>query len=108
MWSRRARLARDHARQQPEVVVDDALGNRPPRDVDQPQPRLAEQEQQEEEALLEACTARSALRSGPGVTDGTTTIDSPGWLSRIALQTRDEPLLQPGEARAALVARSAR
>ena len=33
-----------------------------------------------------------------GVTDGTTTIDSPGWLSRMRLPERDEPLLEPGEA----------
>ena len=54
-------LARDDARQQPEVVLDDALGNRPPRHVDHPQPRVAEQEQQEQHALLERLHRGSAL-----------------------------------------------
>ena len=71
-------------------------------DVDHPQPRLAQQQQEEEEPLLVGLHPRAG-RAGSGVIDGTTTTDSPGWLSRIALQTPGEPLLQAREARLALV-----
>ena len=47
-----ARVARDDAGQQREVVLDDLLAHRAPGHVDQLQARLAEQEEQEEQALL--------------------------------------------------------
>ena len=46
------RVRRDDARQQAEVVVDDARVNGLRRHVDQPRARLPQQQQQEEEALL--------------------------------------------------------
>ena len=45
-------VAGDHAGQQRQVVLDDRGGNRCRRDVDHAQARLAEQQEQEEEALL--------------------------------------------------------
>ena len=56
------RVARDHARQQPEVVLDDALGHGAAGHVDHLQPRLPEQEQQEQEPLLERLHRRAVLR----------------------------------------------
>ena len=58
MCRRRAGLPGDDARQQPEVVLDHALGHRAPGHVDHAHPRLAQQEQQEQHALLERLQRR--------------------------------------------------
>ena len=52
----------DHARQQRQVVVDDALVDRPAGDEDQVQPRLAQQQQQEEHPLLVDLDERAGRR----------------------------------------------
>ena len=57
----RARVARDDAGQQRQVVVHDRLAHRTPGHVDHLQARLAEQEQQEQQALL------IRLHHSPGV-----------------------------------------
>ena len=54
------RMRGDHARQQVEVVVDDARQDRQGGDVDEPGPRLPEQEQQEEKAFLVGLHGRAA------------------------------------------------
>ncbi len=97
-----ARLPGDDARQQPEVVLDDALGHRAAGHVDHAQPRLAQQEQQEQHALLERLQDGSGLRRVGR--DGRYDDDR---LARLVEShrrpQRHEPLLEPGEARAALV-----
>ena len=57
-----ARVRRDHARQQVEVVVDDAGADGLRGHVDEPGARLAQQEQQEQEALLVCLEGRGGGR----------------------------------------------
>ncbi len=98
----RPRVQRYDAGQQREVVVDDrsSIGRRSRRRA---QARLAQEQEQEEEALLD-CLHRGAAESRrSGVTDGTTTIDSPASFRPIALPAGDQPVLQLLEAGAALV-----
>ena len=55
-----ARVRRDHAREQVEVVVDDARQDRLRGDVDEPRARLAQEQEQEQEALLVGLEHRAA------------------------------------------------
>src|SRR3989442_15845944 len=57
----RARVTVDDAGQEPQVVVDHAVEDRPGRDVDHPRVRLPEEEQEEEEPLLVGLEHRRGL-----------------------------------------------
>ena len=83
------RVARDDPGQQSEVVLDDPRVDRHRGHVDHPQPRLPQQQEQEEEPLLERLgDGRAACRRpGARVTDGTTTTDSSSRFSFTMSQT---------------------
>ena len=99
----RAGMTRDHARQQREVVLDDALRYRPARDVDDLQARVAQEEQQEEEALLVGLQL-GAVDLRPVGRDGRHDHDRlAGLVEPHRAPHRDQALLQAGEALAALV-----
>ena len=59
-------VARDDARQQRQVVLDDRRRDRHRGHVDHPQPRLAQQQQQEQEPLLVGLRQGAAARRRPG------------------------------------------
>ena len=68
-------------------MISGAIGMRG--HVDHPQPRLAQQHQQEQEALLHrpGSCSRCDATARSSVIEGMTTTDSSSWLSRIASQT---------------------
>ena len=95
----RARLLRDHAREQREVVLDDALGDRAPGHVDHSHPRLAQQEQEKQHALLQV------LQRGPGVRRvrhdrGHHDDRLPRLVEPHGVPERNQPLLESSEAEA--------
>ena len=95
-------LARDHPGQQGQVVVDDLLGHRPARHEDHLQARLAQEQEQEQHPLLERLHDRAGLHAvgiDRGHDDDRLARPVPPHL----LPDRDQPLLQAGEARAALL-----
>ena len=100
----RPRVTRYDARQEREVVLDDALVDRPAGDVDDAQTGLAEQQEHEEEALLHGLYP-GAARLGAIRRDGRHDDDR---LARL-VQAHGVPacaasrLLQPLEARPSLV-----
>ena len=62
----RARVARDDAWQQRQVVLHDLVTDRHRGDVDHPEPGLAQQEQQEEQALLHRLVHRARTSAPSG------------------------------------------
>src|SRR4051812_13935577 len=94
-------LVRDHPREEREVVLHDALGHRPPGDVDDPHARLAQEQQQEQHALLERLQHRPCL--GRVRRDRRHDDDRLARLVEAHRRPqRDEALLELGEAGAAL------
>ena len=83
------RMARDTPGKQGQVVLDDLRCDRHRRHVDHPQPRLAQEHEQEQEAAprMPGSGFRSTPTARSRVIEGTTTTDSSSWLSRIASQT---------------------
>ena len=102
MCSRAPGLARDDARQQREVVVDDGRVDLAPGDVDELQAGLAEQQEQEEQPFLVRLhdRARVARRRSDRRHDDERLA---GVVEPHRAPDGHEALLQPGEALAALL-----
>ena len=95
-------MARDDAGQQREVVLDDALRDRSTGDVDDLQPRVAQEQQQEEEALLVGLELGPAHLRPVGDDRGDHHDRLAGLVEPHRAPHGDEALLQPSESLAAL------
>ena len=81
-------VTRDHPREQAKVVLDDEGVDRLRRHVDHPQPRLTQEQQEEEETLLERLARPPGFETTrSSVMEGTTTTDSCGSPRRMERQT---------------------